>query len=61
MVARYTCERRLYLDTRFELDVNVDEDNDSTPISYVDGGITSNQAPVLTEIAVLAVFSRKAN
>jgi YD repeat-containing protein len=36
---------RKHLDTRFELDVNVDADNDLAPMVYVDGGITSNLAP----------------
>ena len=41
------CElsRRLYLDTRFENDVDVDSDNDSTVMKYVDGGLTSDQSP----------------
>ena len=37
--------RRVYFDTRFELDVDMDDDNDATDMKYVDGGITSDAAP----------------
>ncbi|MCC6574921.1 MAG: choice-of-anchor D domain-containing protein, partial [Planctomycetes bacterium] len=34
--------RRVYFDTRFELDVDLDADGDLADMDYVDGGITSN-------------------
>jgi YD repeat-containing protein len=37
--------RRVYLDTRFELDIDMDADNDSGSMDYVDGGITSDDIP----------------
>jgi YD repeat-containing protein len=43
--SHWELSRRVYLDTRFELDIDVDADNDSTVIDYVDGGITSDDIP----------------
>ena len=37
--------RRVYLDTRFELDIDMDADGDSTPMEYINGGITSTASP----------------
>jgi hypothetical protein len=45
---------RKHLDTRFELDVNVDADNDLAAMVYVDGGITSNLASFTAQCAVKA-------
>ena len=44
-VIEWELGRRVYFDTRFELDVDMDDDNDATDLKYVDGGITSDDAP----------------
>ena len=44
-VIEWELGRRVYFDTRFELDVIMDDDNDSTDMKYVDGGITSDDDP----------------
>src|SRR5690606_12412772 len=44
-VSHWELGRRVYFDTRFELDVDMDDDNDATKMKYVDGGLTSDQAP----------------
>lgn len=44
-VVNWELGRRVYFDTRFERDVDMDWDNDSTEMKYVDGGLTSNDTP----------------
>ena len=44
-VIEWELGRRVYFDTRFELDVIMDKDADATDMKYVDGGLTSDAAP----------------
>ncbi|MBK8205317.1 MAG: hypothetical protein IPK87_00860 [Planctomycetes bacterium] len=51
--------RRVYFDTRFELDVNMDADGDSSPMDYINGGITSTASAPMSHPHQLAEWESR--
>ncbi|MCC7508393.1 MAG: hypothetical protein IT464_03345 [Planctomycetes bacterium] len=51
--------RRVYLDTRFELDIDMDADGDSTEMEYVNGGITSTASAPMSHPHQLAEWESR--
>lgn len=45
-VAAWEVAAKKRFDTRFELDVNMDADADSTPMAWVDGGVSAGNIPI---------------